>query len=209
MVYRINKEKLEKYRLQYDKRNLYNEEKNKKIIYQKTISTQTPFNKRIDFSKDLVEQSINTLSTISKMTNDQQNDDETQPLNTISSSVESERNNHSSISASLSTSSSSSSSLKTTKKTIINNSNSSYTELDLYHQSNSEISIETNSNQRENYQLNDYSSKLKSRKCRIYIQHGKVIGGFVSICVSRRAQRALSNELVEFCMEHVSVRISR
>ncbi|CAF3496749.1 unnamed protein product [Adineta steineri] len=208
MVYRINKEKLEKYRLQYVNKNLYNEEKNKKIIYQKTISTQTSFNKRIDFSKDLIEQSINTLSTISKMTNDQQNDDETQPLNTISSSIESERNNHSSISASLSTSSSSSS-LKTTKKTIINNSNSSYTELDLYHQSNSEILIETNSNQRETYQLNDYSSKLKSRKCRIYIQHGKVIGGFVSICVSRRAQRALSNELVEFCMEHVSVRISR
>jgi hypothetical protein len=80
IVYRINKEKLDKYRSQfhtnYDGEHLEEKKKtnnipmiqilSEKVSNQKTISTQTTFSKQIDSSTESIQYSINTLAIIPK-----------------------------------------------------------------------------------------------------------------------------------------------
>ncbi|CAF0860338.1 unnamed protein product [Rotaria sordida] len=178
ILYRINQEKLKKYNSQYNSKynnehfisneniNFYIEERkensmiptiqilSKKIINQKTISTQTEFNKKIDLSTDLIGQSVNTLSIIPKIKSNYYNEKDTEPVDTFPSS-----------------SSSFSSSASGTNKTAIKNSNSTSIQLDSYNKSNRETTpMKVNSNESQNSEFNDYPSKPQSTNCRVYIR---------------------------------------
>ncbi|CAF1111168.1 unnamed protein product [Rotaria sp. Silwood1] len=172
ILYRINQEKLMKYYSQYNSKcnnehfisnentNFSIEEKkekpmiptikilSKKIINQKTISTQTEFNEKIDSSTKLIDQSVNTLSIISKIKGNYYNEKDTELVNTSSSSSSS-----------------------ITNKTTVIDSSSSSTQLDLNNETNRKTTrMKINSNQILNSEFNDYPSKTQSKNCRIYIR---------------------------------------
>ncbi|CAF2575913.1 unnamed protein product [Rotaria sp. Silwood2] len=175
ILYRINQEKLKKYHSQYNSKynnehfisrentNFYIEEKtknpiiptikilSKRIISQKTISTQTEFNKKIDLSTDVIDQSVNTLSIIPKIRSNYYNEEDTAPVNSLSSSF--------------------SSSSSSTNKTTIRNSNSLSTQLDFYNELNRKTTqMKFNSNQIQNSEFNNYPFKPHLTNCRVFIR---------------------------------------